>query len=74
MPGFFLAIRLSARRRRSVEPVGFETSPTNSNVNAALDIYAVTGDGQRFLILEPAGPQIAPPITVITNWTSLLKK
>jgi len=36
--------------------------------------YVVTPDGQRFLINAPAGEATAPPINVIVNWASNLKK
>jgi hypothetical protein len=36
--------------------------------------HDVTSDGQRFLLLEPPESETVPPITVITNWTSLLKR
>jgi eukaryotic-like serine/threonine-protein kinase len=38
--------------------------------------YSISKDGQRFL-LNPTGPEPAPPappITVVTNWTTALKK
>ncbi len=41
---------------------GINTSPTT-------DQYAVTADGQRFLILTPAEDQTAA-ITVVLNWTT----
>jgi eukaryotic-like serine/threonine-protein kinase len=47
---------------------------TRISVNGQTDQYAVTGDGKRFLIPEPLESQNVPPITVITNWTSLLKR
>jgi len=37
------------------------------------DNYAVSGDGQRFLINDPTETS-APPITVVLNWTADLKK
>jgi len=38
-----------------------------------LDQYAVTADGQRFLVLAPV--EATPsPITVVLNWTAGLKK
>jgi hypothetical protein len=43
-------------------------------VSGVTDQYAVTGDGKRFLLAEPIESQTVPPITVITNWTSLLKR
>jgi hypothetical protein len=36
--------------------------------------YAVSHDGHRFLMPVPPGPEDATPITVVTNWTILLKK
>jgi hypothetical protein len=36
------------------------------------DQYAVTGDGQRFLVLTPVEPE-ARTIQVLLNWTSLLE-
>ena len=37
--------------------------------------YDVTRDGKRFLINSERGPAdaIAPPITVVLNWTDMLK-
>lgn len=37
------------------------------------NIYFPSVDGQRFLVLAPAGEVQAPPITVVTNWTVTLK-
>ena len=36
--------------------------------------YDVTADGQRFLVATPSGTREAAPITVITNWQSLLAR
>jgi hypothetical protein len=36
--------------------------------------YDVTADGQRFLVATPTGTREEPPITVITNWQSLLQR
>ena len=36
--------------------------------------YAVTADGQRFLLNVPTGEGSASPITVVLNWTAGLKK
>jgi hypothetical protein len=37
--------------------------------------YAVTSDGQRFLLNEPLEDAYAhAPITVVTNWMTALKK
>jgi Tol biopolymer transport system component/predicted Ser/Thr protein kinase len=41
------------------------------------DDYAVTADGQRFLLLKPLPAQTStqppPPVTVLLNWTTTLK-
>jgi hypothetical protein len=36
--------------------------------------YDVTADGQRFLIATPTRTREEAPITVITNWQSLLAR
>jgi Tol biopolymer transport system component/predicted Ser/Thr protein kinase len=36
--------------------------------------YDVTADGQRFLVATPRGPKSPAPLTLIQNWTALLKK
>jgi hypothetical protein len=36
--------------------------------------YAVTADGQRFLIITPVGEAASPTITVVLNWPAALKK
>jgi Tol biopolymer transport system component len=36
--------------------------------------YVVSPDGQRFLMLVPAGEAKPEPITVVVNWPALLKK
>lgn len=38
------------------------------------DQYTVTGNGQRFLVLSPTEDAAPVPITVVLNWTSLLKR
>jgi Tol biopolymer transport system component len=42
--------------------------------SGGFDRYDVTRDGQRFLLLDPPESASAPPITVVTNWTSLLRQ
>jgi hypothetical protein len=42
-------------------PVPLFTMPAGSP-------YAVTPDGQRFLVNVPVGEAIVPPITVVLNW------
>jgi Tol biopolymer transport system component/tRNA A-37 threonylcarbamoyl transferase component Bud32 len=34
--------------------------------------YTVTADGQRFLVVEPAGAERAQPLTVVVNWPAAL--
>jgi hypothetical protein len=47
------------------------------NVSFDGDNYAVTSDGQRFLLLKPLSVQPAappqPPVTVLLNWLTTLK-
>jgi serine/threonine protein kinase/Tol biopolymer transport system component len=43
-------------------------------VQLTLDQYAVTSDGQRFLIQVPTGNAGQAPITVVLNWAAGLKK
>ena len=38
------------------------------------NMYAVTKDGQRFLVNKPQNAATATPLTVIVNWTSTLQK
>jgi Tol biopolymer transport system component len=42
--------------------------------DAARDQFAVTPDGQRFLVELPAQDASAVPITVVMNWTASLRK
>jgi len=36
--------------------------------------YDVSADGQRFLLTTPLGDESAPPITLVQNWTALLRQ
>jgi hypothetical protein len=36
--------------------------------------YAVSSDGQRFLVLTSAEPVSARPVTIMTNWRAGVKK
>ncbi len=36
--------------------------------------YAVTADGQRFLVAPPVGEAASPTITVVLNWPAMLRK
>ncbi len=44
------------------------------NPDSADQEYAVTKDGQRFLVNRPQSVASATPLTVIVNWTSTLQK
>lgn len=46
---------------------------TGLSINPGQDQYAVTPDGQRFLLLKPLSEGAQTPLTVIVNWTRLLK-
>jgi len=43
-------------------------------VSVVHNAYAVTRDGQRFLVNRPQNAGATAPLTVIVNWTSTLKK
>ncbi len=49
-------------------------STTVAVEHPTFDQYAVTADGQRFLVLVPVGDASSSPITVVLNWTAGLKK
>ncbi len=36
--------------------------------------YAVTGDGKRFLLLDPVGDESSPAMSVVLNWTAGLAR
>jgi hypothetical protein len=41
---------------------------------ATIDQYAVSSDGQRFIVMEPMIDPAQERLTIVTNWTSLLKR
>jgi Tol biopolymer transport system component len=43
-------------------------------LNPLQDQYAVTPDGQRFLVLTPVTESTTTPITVVVNWTAGLRR
>ena len=47
---------------------------TGLDPDQARDQYAVSPDGQRFLIQLPAPEGTVVPVTVVLNWTTALKK
>jgi serine/threonine protein kinase len=70
-------IAVEIRAGASVEPgipkalfkVPLNTFETENAIN-----YAVTRDGQKFVVLTDSRSQSTEPMTAILNWTSLLKK
>jgi eukaryotic-like serine/threonine-protein kinase len=47
---------------------------TRLRPNSALDQYVVTADGQRFIVMEPPADAQPDAMTIVTNWTTLLKQ
>ena len=78
---FYLA---ADRRLMSVEVkwgAGFEAGVPKALFEAPIPAeqltryhYAVTADGQRFLIIKSVGEVSAQPLTVVVNWTADLKR
>jgi Tol biopolymer transport system component len=52
----------------------FEASAPVALFDASANYYAVTYDGLRFLVALPQSETTSPPITVVLNWTTALKK
>jgi eukaryotic-like serine/threonine-protein kinase len=52
----------------------FQTRISGSLGRDLRNNYAVSRDGQRFLIVTDEGQPSSPPITVIVNWPELLKR
>jgi len=46
---------------------------TALNVAELRQSYAVSADGQRFLLNAPLETE-SPPMTIVLNWTGLLKR
>jgi hypothetical protein len=44
------------------------------SANAFFAPYAVTGDGQRFLLNATVETEVVSPLTVAVNWTAELKR
>jgi len=68
-----VAIKDGSAMELGVPKVLFQTPITA--ITRSIDQYAVTADGQRFVVLAPVGGD-APqsPITVALNWTAGLEK
>jgi serine/threonine protein kinase len=63
----------------STTPVGVPTPlfKIDSSVDEGflgISTYDAAADGSRFLVAVPMGERIAPPITVVLNWTATLQK
>jgi hypothetical protein len=63
-------VRASADRLEVARPVVLFEGVNGAD---ALDMYAPTRDGQRFLVIVPTGKGAGSRMRVVTNWTSLLK-
>jgi hypothetical protein len=46
---------------------------TGISVSPLVDQYAVTRDGQRFIIMKPIANTAPTGLTVVVNWPGLLK-
>jgi Tol biopolymer transport system component len=55
-------------------PAGLPTTLFPAGVVSTNNMYAVTKDGQRFLVNRPQSAGTATPLTVIVNWASTLGK
>jgi serine/threonine protein kinase/Tol biopolymer transport system component len=64
-------IRTGARIEPGIPRSLFDTQLT---IDPTLDQYDVTSDGQRFLILKPLSDSVSTTITIVLNWTALLKQ
>ena len=55
-------------------PAGLPRTLFPAEAVSVYNMYAVTRDGQRFLVNRPESAGTTPPLTVIVNWTSTLQK
>jgi eukaryotic-like serine/threonine-protein kinase len=55
-------------------PAGLPTTLFPAGAVSVNNMYAVTKDGQRFLVNKPQNAGATAPLTVIVNWTSTLQK
>ncbi len=58
----------------ATSPAGLPKTLFPAGVISINNMYAVTKDGQRFLVNRPQNAATATPLTVIVNWTSTLQK
>ena len=59
---------------RAISPAGLPTPLFPAAAVSTNNMYAVTKDGQRFLVNRPQSSGTATPLTVIVNWFSTLRK
>ncbi len=72
LDGSIMAVELEGERLTPRDPR--RLLQTNISVIPGLDQYAVTGDGQRFLILNSGKAEQALSINIFLNWFEELKK
>jgi Tol biopolymer transport system component len=65
-------VRLSPTFQAGVPVPLFRISGSNEPVG--ISSYDVTADGQRFLVNSRSGDELSPPLTLLTDWTALLKE
>jgi hypothetical protein len=49
------------------KPLFDAATVTNTTIGGSTS-FAVTRDGQRFLVLSPVDKEVSPPIEVLVNW------
>jgi hypothetical protein len=70
--GKLMAVNITAGLKIDCGPPQ-ELFDTGLRMNPAADQYAVTADGQRFLVLKPQ--EVVPtPLTVVLNWDADIQK
>jgi serine/threonine protein kinase/Tol biopolymer transport system component len=67
-------IAVAVRGSGSAIEVGAATPLFQARFSNTALPYAVTADGQRFLINRPTEETTAPPITLVVNWPEALKQ
>ena len=73
LDGTLMAVGISTRPKfEAANPTALFRTPL-SNVAQVIEQYAVAPDGKRFLFAQAVGDATAAPMTVLTNWRSLLK-
>jgi hypothetical protein len=71
IPAFSVRIRVGPDGIEAEAPTQlFAATPQASGAHT----WAVTNDGQHFLVEEAAGRAIVVPLTVVVNWQARLKK